>query len=248
HVQGDHGASSGGGRTDRGGVILRHPLVQPQSQRRELEAELGGRGELGFGEGGDQPQVLVAGGGGLLRVAGVLPQVRQRHLESPAHELAGGTQCVFDSRASDKPAYHVPGDRSFGRQALNPGRTGRGEQHRTEHVLSVSLVTAVVAIVYGCHVDFDAYAHTAVRLVNAPLATTEDLRALFPPDGWEQAELTDRDLAVFRRAQRRLRGIFALGTAGRDAEVVAELNALLRAFPVEPRISGHDASDWHMHI
>lgn len=106
----------------------------------------------------------------------------------------------------------------------------------------------VVAIVYGCRVDFAAYAHTAVRLVNAPLSTIEDLRALFPAGRWEQAELTDRDLTGLRRAQRRLRTVFALGTAGRDAEVVAELNALLRAYPVEPRISGHDASDWHMHV
>ncbi len=106
----------------------------------------------------------------------------------------------------------------------------------------------VVAIVYGCRVDFAAYAHTAVRLVNAPLSTIEDLRALFPAGGWEQAELTDRDLTGLRRAQRRLRTVFALGTAGRDAEVVAELNALLRAYPIEPRISGHDASDWHMHV
>ncbi len=28
---------------------------------------------------------------------------------------------------------------------------------------------------------------------------------------------------------------------------MTELNALLEAFPVQPRISGHDASDWHMH-
>jgi predicted RNA-binding Zn ribbon-like protein len=29
---------------------------------------------------------------------------------------------------------------------------------------------------------------------------------------------------------------------------VTELNALLEAYPVQPRISGHDASDWHMHV
>jgi predicted RNA-binding Zn ribbon-like protein len=94
-------------------------------------------------------------------------------------------------------------------------------------------------------VDFDAYARTAVELANARLGTTHDLGQLFSPD---TPQLSERDLGVFRRAQRRLRGVFALGTAGRDAEVVSELNALLDAFPVKPRISGHDATDWHMHV
>jgi predicted RNA-binding Zn ribbon-like protein len=94
-------------------------------------------------------------------------------------------------------------------------------------------------------VDFDAYARTAVELVNARLASPEDLRKLLAPDG---SGLTERDLAVLRRAQRRLREVFTLGTLGKDADVVAELNSLLEAFPVKPRISGHDATDWHMHV
>lgn len=96
--------------------------------------------------------------------------------------------------------------------------------------------------------DFDAYARTAVDLVNAPMATADDLHAFFPADSWERNHLGDRDLVAFRRAQRRLRAVFALGTAGRDSEVVEELNTLLDAFPIRPRISGHDASDWHMHV
>jgi predicted RNA-binding Zn ribbon-like protein len=94
-------------------------------------------------------------------------------------------------------------------------------------------------------VDFDAYARTAVELVNARLATPDDLRRLLAPGG---SGLTERDLAVFRRAQRRLREVFTLGTLGKDADVVSELNSLLEAFPVKPRISGHDATDWHMHV
>lgn len=102
--------------------------------------------------------------------------------------------------------------------------------------------------------DFDAYARTAVELVNAELATEQDLVALVRPGGSgpEQlgglAGLTGRDVGVLRRAQHRLRRVFALGTTGQDAEVVAELNALLDAFPVRPNISGHDATDWHMHV
>lgn len=96
--------------------------------------------------------------------------------------------------------------------------------------------------------DFDAYAQTAVTLVNARLETPQDAWGLLPPGGADPIPLTDRDLQVFRRAQRRLRRVFQLGTAGQDAEVVVELNALLDAFPVRPRISGHGATDWHIHV
>ncbi|GGK83252.1 CGNR zinc finger domain-containing protein [Mangrovihabitans endophyticus] len=96
--------------------------------------------------------------------------------------------------------------------------------------------------------NFDAYARTAVDLVNAELADLAGLRALFSDDqAWMRDEVGDKDLATFRRAQRRLREVFERGTAGRDADAVDELNALLGVFPVQPRISGHDAGDWHMH-
>lgn len=96
--------------------------------------------------------------------------------------------------------------------------------------------------------DFDAYARTAVDLVNARLNILDDLKTLLGRESWLDQETTEREFAVFRRAQRRLREVFDLGTTGRDAEAVAALNALLEAFPVQPRISGHDSSDWHMHI
>ncbi|HEX8631285.1 MAG TPA: CGNR zinc finger domain-containing protein [Catenuloplanes sp.] len=97
--------------------------------------------------------------------------------------------------------------------------------------------------------NFDAYARTAVDLVNARLDDLGGLRALFDGESaWMRDEVTERDVAVFRRAQRRLRDVFERGTAGRDAEAVTEINALLEAYPVQPRISGHDAGDWHMHV
>lgn len=95
--------------------------------------------------------------------------------------------------------------------------------------------------------DFDAYARTAVELVNTQLEREADLAELFPAGSWQHQRLTARDFSTLRRGQRRLREVFALGTAGRDAEVVAALNALLDAYPVRPRISGHDSTDWHMH-
>ena len=102
---------------------------------------------------------------------------------------------------------------------------------------------------YRCRVDFDAYARTAVDLVNANVNDLAGLRALFSGDtAWMRGEVQERDVAVFRRAQRRLREVFEHGTGGRDAQAVTELNNLLEALPVQPRISGHDAADWHMHV
>lgn len=96
--------------------------------------------------------------------------------------------------------------------------------------------------------DFNAYARTAVELVNARLETTEDLSRHLAAEGRERLEVSERDLRTFKRTQRRLREVFELGAGGRDGEAVTALNALLQAFPVQPRISGHDASDWHMHV
>jgi len=97
-------------------------------------------------------------------------------------------------------------------------------------------------------VDFEAYARTAVDVVNAPLDTMSDLADLFGPLSWQVAEATERDLAALRRARKRLREVFELGSSGRDNEAVAALNSLLSAYPVQPRISGHDTNDWHMHV
>jgi predicted RNA-binding Zn ribbon-like protein len=97
-------------------------------------------------------------------------------------------------------------------------------------------------------VDFDAYARTAVDLVNAQLSTMNDLVGLFGDDTWQAEEVTEKDLVAFRRAQKRLREVFEHGSSGRDGEAVTELNTLLEAYPVQPRISGHDTNDWHMHV
>ena len=97
--------------------------------------------------------------------------------------------------------------------------------------------------------DFDAYARTAVDLVNADLAEPAGAKALFGGElAWMVAEVTEKDLVTMRRAQRRLRDVFEYGTSGRDGDAVSELNILLAAYPVQPRISGHDAGDWHMHV
>ncbi|HEX6871628.1 MAG TPA: CGNR zinc finger domain-containing protein [Micromonosporaceae bacterium] len=96
--------------------------------------------------------------------------------------------------------------------------------------------------------NFDEYARTAVDLVNAQVETLEQVRSYYGPDSWQAAEATERDVATLRRGAKRLREIFELGSQGRDVEAVAALNALLEAHPVQPRISGHEINDWHMHV
>ncbi len=96
--------------------------------------------------------------------------------------------------------------------------------------------------------NFDAYAHRAVDLVNAQLTSRDDLVALFGSESWVTADSTERDLTVLRRAQRKLAEVFTLGSARRDADAVTALNLMLESFPIQPRISGHDSNDWHMHV
>jgi predicted RNA-binding Zn ribbon-like protein len=97
-------------------------------------------------------------------------------------------------------------------------------------------------------VNFDAYAHRAVALVNSQLSSFDDLRGIHAIAGWESAAPKERDLIAYRRVQSRLRDVFELGAAQRDTEAVTAINLLLEAYPVQPRISGHDRSDWHMHV
>ena len=47
---------------------------------------------------------------------------------------------------------------------------------------------------------------------------------------------------------RDLRAVFDAAAAGRQPEMVERLNALLARHRLSPSISGHDASDWHLHV
>ncbi len=96
--------------------------------------------------------------------------------------------------------------------------------------------------------NFDEYARTAVDLVNVRIETLAELREFYGPGSWQAAEASDRDVAVLRRGSKRLREVFEHGSAGRDVDAVDALNALLEAHPVQPRISAHQADDWHMHV
>lgn len=98
-------------------------------------------------------------------------------------------------------------------------------------------------------VNFDAYAHRAVALVNGSLETVDDLGKIYEDTGWASRHAEERDLPPFRKAQPRLREVFDLGASGRDEAAVEACNAIMETYPVQPRITSHDASgDWHMHV
>jgi predicted RNA-binding Zn ribbon-like protein len=94
----------------------------------------------------------------------------------------------------------------------------------------------------------DAQAQMAVVLANLPSERPVAAAAVFGAGSIEASQATEKDLGALRRVGRKLRRVFELGAVGEDADAVAALNALLATHPVQPRISGHDASDRHMHV
>jgi predicted RNA-binding Zn ribbon-like protein len=97
-------------------------------------------------------------------------------------------------------------------------------------------------------VEFGDYAQGAVRLANADLSDLGCLQELLGNRAWLVTRARAGDLAPLRRLQGRLDDVVDASAAG-DAEAVVEaLNGLLARHPVRPRISGHDTSDWHLHV
>ncbi|OPC84925.1 zf-CGNR multi-domain protein [Embleya scabrispora] len=104
--------------------------------------------------------------------------------------------------------------------------------------------------------DLSAYAEHAVRLVNTEqpargedlLRSPDDVPALIAPVRRIPSRVTDDDVARLRAVRTRLRAVFTAAAAGREADAVATLNGLLAEFPVHPRLTGHDASPWHLHL
>ncbi len=88
-VEGDGGAGLARLGTDGAGVLVGDLLVEDLAEGGELEADLGGGGQLGGVQGVEQPQVFVSGRLGLLGVGGVLTQVVDGDGQSVGDELAG---------------------------------------------------------------------------------------------------------------------------------------------------------------
>lgn len=101
--------------------------------------------------------------------------------------------------------------------------------------------------------DLASYAALAVRLVNAPPPDSPaQLRELTGDAADRSAvdvpEATPEELAALRALRDRLRAVFEQATAGAAHAAVDALNELLAAHPIRPRISGHDAQNWHFHL
>ncbi|HVV76080.1 MAG TPA: CGNR zinc finger domain-containing protein [Mycobacteriales bacterium] len=96
--------------------------------------------------------------------------------------------------------------------------------------------------------DSDRYAQWAAELVNADLTSTESLAEALADREWLSGRVTAADVRALRRTQSELRAVVADSSAGDEVAVVTRLNELLERHPVRPRISGHDAQTWHLHI
>lgn len=127
------------------------------------------------------------------------------------------------------------------------GATARGK-----HAPGAKAATATE----GQSLDLSSYAEHAVRLVNTEqpargedlLRSPEDVLALIAPVRRIPPRVTDADVTRLRSVRTRLRAVFVDAAAGREADAVATLNGLLAEFPVHPRLTGHDASAWHLHL
>jgi predicted RNA-binding Zn ribbon-like protein len=106
-------------------------------------------------------------------------------------------------------------------------------------------------------VDLVSYSDYAVRLVNSAdparperdaLADMSSLRDFLTDLPAQRARVTRRDLAALRTLRTRLRAVFDAADADRTREAINRLNALLVEHPIRPQISGHDDSDWHLHL
>lgn len=93
-----------------------------------------------------------------------------------------------------------------------------------------------------------AYAAGAVRLVNHPVESVEDVRTLLAGRPWLLQRVRSTDVDPLRRTRAGLALVVDSSAAGDDAAVVAQLNALLVQHPIRPHISGHDAQSWHLHV
>jgi predicted RNA-binding Zn ribbon-like protein len=106
-------------------------------------------------------------------------------------------------------------------------------------------------------VDFGSYSAFGVELVSSdpdeldavdPLTSLEGLRGFLATWPWMARRARAGDVAPLVRLRRELRAIFDAAHEGRSADMVQRFNRLLERHRPQPSISGHDDSDWHLHI
>lgn len=105
--------------------------------------------------------------------------------------------------------------------------------------------------------DFDTYASYGVALVSSqpddrhpddPLTSIEGLRRFLAPYPWMAERARAADVAPLADLRTHLRGVFEAAGDSRSATMVRVLNELLDRHRARPSISGHDDSDWHLHV
>jgi predicted RNA-binding Zn ribbon-like protein len=97
-------------------------------------------------------------------------------------------------------------------------------------------------------VDPAHYAEGAVRLVNADLHSLDSLRRFLADRPWLAERVRRSDLSAAVRLQSQLGTVVDASASGDSRLVVEHLNNALAEYPIRPRISGHDASSWHLHV
>jgi predicted RNA-binding Zn ribbon-like protein len=106
-------------------------------------------------------------------------------------------------------------------------------------------------------VDFASYATFATDLVSSepdeldptdPLTSLEGLRTVLQTRTWIAEKATTRDLAPLVALRGELRQVFEAAHQDRPDVVVERLNHLLEVHPPQLSVSGHDRSDWHLHV
>jgi predicted RNA-binding Zn ribbon-like protein len=106
-------------------------------------------------------------------------------------------------------------------------------------------------------VDLVSYVDDAVRLVNTvdpacpgrdELADLPALQSFLAARPQLRERATDSDLPALIALRGELREVFESVEREDARDAVDRLNQLLVDHPVRPQISGHDDSDWHLHL
>jgi predicted RNA-binding Zn ribbon-like protein len=94
------------------------------------------------------------------------------------------------------------------------------------------------------------YLDVALRLANADLDGVPSLRAALHDEPWWSDRATAADLAALVPVAAGLRRVLSHAVAADGAGVRQEVNELLAAYPLRPRLSaGHGAeANWHIHV
>lgn len=103
--------------------------------------------------------------------------------------------------------------------------------------------------------NLSSYAALAVRLANTAAQAPGEPDVLGSPSACAEAlgdclagPVTRRDLDVLRHVRAEFTAIFQAAATGEQQAAMDRLNALLVQFPIQPEMTNHDQSRWHVHL